>query len=544
MGIIKLSLITEGRLEDVKRKWALPADEIGNPGLTDAPKHLGLSHGNLNEDDIDYLSQEDPSGNNKYLAWMVGMLNKEISQWDTKYLDHSEVYMEDVLNAVTSYHNNLARVNNKIGNVVVEKHSNILTDKEKKRIANNPKDINSFETLQSLEALVEELEELKKESPQRDKIYEDDRFIVVVPKTHSASCKYGAFSNWCVSTSNESYYKQYTENGMLAFIIWKEDMHGVDLDKAKENDNVYKLAVEVDFDSPSITDWKFWNKRDYSQDNTTIRNLLPKGIINSIQKYVDKILWEKGIYKKSPFDSISPVFNEIGKKTTSDGEIRYYIITPNTSKEVLVNAYESIKGEEYRDSWGQPFRYYETDNLTIISISYINNQIEIKSMSNTTPSEIYHGTWSRKSLYPSLEYLLRSQDVNDLTMSDEEYLENFILPIVNSEYTEEELKEKKSLGWSDVSDWGSIRVSDLQVGDRVRWRITTGGGWRRSDWGYNRRETQYYEGVIVSQTPSGYNVIEMDDGKKKRFKTVGEKRMEAYKPEEWSWWDVVFGETE
>jgi hypothetical protein len=543
MEIIRLSLLNEGRLEDVKRKWLQDAE---NPGGD------GHQYKNLSEDDIDFLSQEDPSGNNKYLAWMVGILNQDLEKWPSEYLDNTQNYINDILSVVTSYHNNLARVNNKIGQTVVDTGRN-LTDKEKKRISSNPKDINSFESLQSLQSLVEVIEEMAKESPQRDKIYEDDRFIVVVPKTHSASCKYGAFSNWCVSTSNESYYKQYTEEGMLAFVIWKEDMADIDKSGAKDNDNVYKLAIEVQFKEHlrnGVRGWKFWNKRDYSQDNTTIRNLLPKGVINSVEKYLDRTLWEKGYYQKFDWSSVpTNLLKHIKTDSLPNGERRYYLVEPNTSSEELQKFYDdNIKDPDANTRWGHPLRRVSDSELTIVEILYSNYSTSMNYSTSWDEYSIIRNTLetavpdpSKAKLYPNVydfDYF------DESIISNEELKNDYILPLLyKGGYTEEDLKNKTTSEWSDVNDsWGTVKTSELRVGDRVKWENTTGGGYRRSDWGYNSRRTDYFEGTITNITPSGYRVVELDDGTKKRFKTAPrDKNMYIKNKEKISFWDIVQG---
>ena len=51
------------------------------------------------------------------------------------------------------------------------------------------------------------LNEVKAKADERDKIYQDDRLLVVAPLTHRASCKYGAFTNWCTSVpSNDEHF--------------------------------------------------------------------------------------------------------------------------------------------------------------------------------------------------------------------------------------------------------------------------------------------------------------------------------------------------
>ena len=80
-------------------------------------------------------------------------------------------------------------------------------------------------------------EEIKIAKQDAEKIYEDERFLVIFPKTKEASCKYGKDTRWCISaTESENYFYQYLidNNGIFYFII----------DKARDKRNpLYKLAL-------------------------------------------------------------------------------------------------------------------------------------------------------------------------------------------------------------------------------------------------------------------------------------------------------------
>jgi hypothetical protein len=70
------------------------------------------------------------------------------------------------------------------------------------------------------------------------KIYEDGNIFVVMPKTHEASCYYGAGSRWCTTQKdNEDYFQQYSEDGYLFYFIVKHPVAG---DK-----KFYKMAMNL-----------------------------------------------------------------------------------------------------------------------------------------------------------------------------------------------------------------------------------------------------------------------------------------------------------
>jgi hypothetical protein len=57
-----------------------------------------------------------------------------------------------------------------------------------------------------------------------DVLYEDDNVIMVSPKTHRGSLKYGAGTTWCTSSkSNPDTFKRYVKNGCLVYLVDKTE---------------------------------------------------------------------------------------------------------------------------------------------------------------------------------------------------------------------------------------------------------------------------------------------------------------------------------
>lgn len=57
-----------------------------------------------------------------------------------------------------------------------------------------------------------------------DVLYEDDNVIMVSPKTHRGSLKYGAGTTWCTaSKSNSETFRRYTKNGCLVYLVDKTE---------------------------------------------------------------------------------------------------------------------------------------------------------------------------------------------------------------------------------------------------------------------------------------------------------------------------------
>ena len=75
----------------------------------------------------------------------------------------------------------------------------------------------------------------KKIKKQGVKLYNDDRWLIIIPLSHDASCYYGGGTRWCTTTKdNDSYYKRYKESGELYYIIDK---------KGDKDDDLHKVAL-------------------------------------------------------------------------------------------------------------------------------------------------------------------------------------------------------------------------------------------------------------------------------------------------------------
>lgn len=80
-------------------------------------------------------------------------------------------------------------------------------------------------------------QEEKKAKKEVEKIYDSDTVLIVKPKTHTASCYYGAGTKWCTTMrDNTSYFDNHTKNANLYYIIVK---------KKKVSDRFYKIALAI-----------------------------------------------------------------------------------------------------------------------------------------------------------------------------------------------------------------------------------------------------------------------------------------------------------
>jgi hypothetical protein len=78
-------------------------------------------------------------------------------------------------------------------------------------------------------------------------LYEDDELIMVSPKTHRGSLKYGAGTTWCTaSKSNPNTFQNYARNGCLVYLIDKTESKTKNFQKiAFYNNSGNSLSGEI-----------------------------------------------------------------------------------------------------------------------------------------------------------------------------------------------------------------------------------------------------------------------------------------------------------
>ena len=195
MGI----LLREGRKEDLKKKYSTK----------------------FNEQDLDFiLNISDLSDfNHKYTDFVLKHTDGD-GELDTDELEHF------------------------IG---------LIKDFDKYQSQLPKKDINQYVSLNELEKVILYIRTKNKEKElekQADKIYEDDKFLVIKPKTEESSCKYGSNTKWCVTSKGSGHFNRYTSGRQSLYFI---------INKAKStNKNYSKVAIHFD-DSGEM---RYWDTQD------------------------------------------------------------------------------------------------------------------------------------------------------------------------------------------------------------------------------------------------------------------------------------------
>ena len=65
-------------------------------------------------------------------------------------------------------------------------------------------------------------EKFKVEPNEYNKLFDENDFLLVVPYTHDASCKYGANTKWCTTSEDDTMFKKHNRMGSLGYLIVKD----------------------------------------------------------------------------------------------------------------------------------------------------------------------------------------------------------------------------------------------------------------------------------------------------------------------------------
>ena len=189
-------LLIENRVSQVKEKYDIPAT-VWEPMVSGSASI---------------------AKNQKYLEWIAKVWSEKVSTPENIKIQQVDgTVWTGVLNGLLS---------------TIEEFDRVRPNLKKK-------DLYQYKNRQEV---IDSLEQYKKEKTRNiethkesEVVYEDDRFKVVVPKSHTASCYYGAGTKWCTaSTTNPGHFSNYDKEGKLFYILDKQ---------ASTSDKYYKVAL-------------------------------------------------------------------------------------------------------------------------------------------------------------------------------------------------------------------------------------------------------------------------------------------------------------
>lgn len=246
----------------------------------------------LNPDTYDYVVSHDPSGNQKYLDWVIKTLMNTYSQ----NYDH---HARGIMKVLTTIHQN-------IDLVPVEQ-----------------RDINRVVTFEQLNKILDGIElKIKDREAIKNsiKIYEDDQFLVVKPESYEASCKYGRNSKWCISGNNLAdgprTWLKYTAGEGKEFIFVINKKTNISTQHSRFN----RLAIVLSTVENDKTHFNWFMEVFDALDQSMLNGynalnelslILPEKVISSIKKFIND---KNADASKKYYDKIANGFDKIANR--------------------------------------------------------------------------------------------------------------------------------------------------------------------------------------------------------------------------------------
>lgn len=204
-----MTILLEGKKERLIDKYK------DTPTFADAPELL------------EKLIEGDPSSTKKYSEWMVKQMIGLGDPITYSLADNVNLFIE----LIEKFHKSASSITPEDIDDAASMSSLVKADKL--RIA--PKDINKYDSIWALQAVLWAISKRKKQKEKEKevknesvKIYEDDRFLIVEPLSHGASCYYGQNTKWCTTSKDDTrYFDKYTKEGSLYYIIDKKSSNNI-----------------------------------------------------------------------------------------------------------------------------------------------------------------------------------------------------------------------------------------------------------------------------------------------------------------------------
>jgi len=455
-------LLLEGRKEDILKKYGIDEETT---------------------DVINYFSDKDPSGNNKYLEWMF-------KNWAGlgKNRDYSPLDKE-VVDVIELFHKNVQRIKNK--------------------------DINSYSFLKLKETVKEaeekrKMSELKKEvKKQKTVIYDDDRWLVVSPHSWKASCYYGAGTKWCVTAKDTpNHWNTYSKNSTFFYVI--------DKTKTKKN-KYYKVAYrqlkrEGKFELWDAEDMEFSHKQ-FGREwfDELPEELKNKALIYHKEKYPKMVNVPEWIEDDYPAQALVNHLETTGiSKTNRD---HYGLDVYEVDGENWCSAMESDVDDavyEYFSNYSDEelIEYYDEEGYYIYMSDqeqFIDNEVDsyISGLSEEEILEITGIDSDVERIEGEIEKL--RDELNDDDGEDEERVEDleFQIEELSDELEQTRYDAKDSLESDYRDDW------ERCLNDGVVSCLVHDKGWYRSAVDLYNSGFAYLEKDDLINSQVGYNDYEV-----------------------------------
>lgn len=179
------------------------------------------------------------------------------------------------------------------------------------------RDFSSFSSAEEMAQVIEKVkisQQEKLKSSDVDKIYEDEKVLIIAAKTHEASCKYAAGTKWCTGAADtDQYWKRHNRTGTE--FIW--------IVKGLKEDNpnykfslhfkwVKNIKITQSLSQKFDSDWCNAQNRCSSRIPNTLLTILGE---DSFDNIFDKCMnYHEKRNDEKPLDQISDLKNQFIRK--------------------------------------------------------------------------------------------------------------------------------------------------------------------------------------------------------------------------------------
>jgi hypothetical protein len=419
----------------------------------------------------------DPSGNQKYLMWMVKIYDREGSSTNPN----------DITSLVQRFHKNVDRLSPAL--MMDLGFANV-------RLVTSPKNLDSYEDIAQLERVMDEVDSIQTRKEKEDeaksgvdKLYQDDRWLLVRPNTYEGSCYYGSATKWCTASKDApKHFEDYSKTGNLFYII----------DKSKDVGDYFKIALHKKWSG--VEQW--YDRADDELTNQTIeaiKSLLPKQLIHALEAEHNET-------------------KEEGAKPLSLGEFKRKLdVYLNTTKGI---SYSTQTGKWKMEIRNGKWEWYGVDpRIEILATPFFNGDPGVDVYVQTDDDDLgqpaveyneyveledLHNEWIGPNSEYQINYLNRDgAGTYHRFGMEQQFIRNIYMPILTDVLNSDEVKEYTDL---DYKTWDSTSYVSSYV---FKYPPKPGSMTQRfTDYLQEfprRTSNQFYEDVLGHPRPRGHN---------------------------------------
>lgn len=186
---------------------------------------------------VDILGENDPTETNKYLPFMIKQAETWVDWLKEELKNNTFKEMFDIVKEFEEL-----------------SQKNLLENKDIYSYASNQ------EIVETIKLAREKVTKSQVKKFETVTLFEDESFLVIQPLTSRSSNVYGKSTKWCVASETndfKKYFNQYTENGVLVYVIDKR------VKEEQTRDNIYsKVAFHLDKTKSGQSATTIWDSKD------------------------------------------------------------------------------------------------------------------------------------------------------------------------------------------------------------------------------------------------------------------------------------------